>query len=123
MKFKNATLNGNDVVVNLDSGNTITLKNAKSEKIYISGYDTNGNSVGTLTFSSSSPNNLAYSADMAEDYWFMSTTESNVVGDLDSLMREIPNPDSSVVSFSTDSVNDSNKLLNSITFAQVTKKK
>ena len=60
---------------------------------------------------------------MAEDYWFMSTTESNAVDDLDSLMREIPTPDNSGVSFSTDSVNDPNKLLNSITFAQVTKKK
>ena len=123
VKFKNVTLSGKDVVLNLDSGNTITLKDAKDEKIYISGSDTNGNFVGTLAFSSSSSNNLAYSADMAEEHWFMSTTESNAVGDLDSLMREIPTTDRSVVSFSADSVNDPNKLLNSITFAQVTKKK
>lgn len=62
------------------------------------------------------------SADMAKDYWFMSTTESNDVGDLDSLMIEIPTPDNFVVFFSTDSLNAPNKLLNSITFAQVTKR-
>ncbi|WP_213065502.1 hypothetical protein, partial [Acinetobacter baumannii] len=40
VKFKNATLNGNDVVVNLDSGNTITLKDARNENISIG--DTTG---------------------------------------------------------------------------------
>ena len=133
VRFKSVTLKGNDAILNLDSGNTITLKNAKNEQICVHGYDTNSNWVGEITFSSSLSKNVAYSSNTSKDYWFMDTKESSTIDELDSLMREMSAANNNVgdldlltreistannaTGFS--SMNDSNNLLNSVMFAQV----
>ena len=78
-KLNNISYSGNDAILNLTSGNTITLKNAKNTAIRINGY-----SSGIYNQSSSST-----SARVAEDYWF--AEDNNFVDNdtsVDSIMEE-----------------------------------
>ncbi|MBR4384842.1 MAG: hypothetical protein IKP64_14965, partial [Selenomonadaceae bacterium] len=121
VRVKNVSLNGKDVIVNLDSGNTITLKDAKDEQIYIDGCYTDGKQVGTLAFSSSSADVATY--DDVDEILSFTDAASSDVSDLDSLMTELPTENVSVDEFSSGTADDSRNLLNGVTFAQASNKK
>ena len=72
-------VNDSAIILNLDSGNSITLKDSFNKSIYIPG-------IGNQTYTKPSSNQMSIEENNSDEYWFMQT-DNSIGSELDSIVE------------------------------------